>query len=266
MSEFHFILDKLMATAYPLPEYITYGQKTAANSINPPSYESTDIDLTSKENVWLSAVKAACLDNDTQRDHYMRQIKIAAARYGNDTDVMHVLSRIDAMRNETSGIKSSDDWEKGYNFLIKNADAMDNDVVEGLARMLLHKTAEISHIPAIEEDYTLRKLAGLPTDTPEIKEFAKQHFHKLANGSCWYSHQFDVLPVEEVQLHLPELMARTSLNMPIIEGKSFGKQAEYLDPLEADILEILMRKHGEIPEVDGRALPVEVNDAMLAKL
>jgi hypothetical protein len=260
------ILDKLTATGFPLPKYLTYGQKTAGNPAVLPSYDGNEFELTSKENVYLCAIKAACMEDRFKHDLFIHRAKLAADRYGNRADVDRVLEKIAAMEDEPAHIRTEEDWQKAYDFLFKNAELLDNDIVQGLADLLLKKTAEVRHIPMMEETYSLRKLAGLPLDTPELQAYADKFFHKLANGSFYYSHQFSRLPVDEVRIHLPDLLKSASFEMNVINPNLFGRAAEKLEPLEADILSILMEKVGELPVREERDLPVEINDEVLAQL
>jgi len=74
------------------------------------------------------------------------------------------------------------------------------------------------------------------------------------------------LPFEEVQDLLPDLVKRTSFEMPRIHPRLFAKTAETADANTAVVLDALLQKHGQMPLHDESGLPVEISDAILARL
>ena len=54
--------------------------------------------------------------------------------------------------------------------------------------------------------------------------------------------------------------------MPRIHPRLFAKTAETADANTAVVLDALLQKHGQMPLHDESGLPVEISDAILARL
>ena len=163
-------------------------------------------------------------------------------------------------------IRTEADWKRSKSWLEKNAQYIDEDIREGIVDCLFDKAAELGYEPLISEKSTLLKIAGRNPITEEVHQLTVDSLHKLASGKYYTTGQFEVLPFEEVQALLPELVKKASFEMPLLHPRLFAKAAETEDRTVAVLLDALLQKYGQFPVMDEADLPMEVNDAMLAKL
>jgi len=269
VSNYKFFLDRMIAEGFPIPSYVTYGRKEAGLSESShPSYHPDDYPTNCRENVWLSRMKLAC-DTDMRpltRRIILKKVADAAERYGITRDLEHAATYVERLRTKVAGIATLSDYEKARDWLFDNAESLDEETTAALSDHLKSAAVKLGHIPSLTEQYRLDKSAGDDPDTPEILAFVESHLHKLASGSVYTTDQFRCLPVREVREYLPDLLKTASLGLNVIEPHRFGKVAETLCESDADVLDALMRLHGEVPVHCEYGVPVEINDQVLANL
>jgi hypothetical protein len=279
---FRFVLDKMAASGFFMPDYINYNKKTADADTAAGSVVGTDADastvsvfyenkefpIDSQEKVWLSAVKLACLPDmpKTEQDFYRKQIYAAAERYGIRNDLDKAAEFITNSENEPQTIKTSADWQKAKTWLTKHAASLASELVMKLANYLLDKTAEVGCVPSLSEQYELREMAGRNPMTPELQKFAETNLHRLANGTYYRTDQFASLTYDEVNRCMPDLIKNASLGMPVLNASTFAKAASESSEAHADVIECLLSQHGQYPIHTERGHPVEINDQVLAEL
>jgi hypothetical protein len=269
MSDFRFILDKMSAAGFTMPQYVGYDKKTAsAEGREPASYENKSFPIDSQENVWLSAVKLACdkIMPVWERDIYSKRVYDAAEHYGITADLEKAAEFIVKSETEPHVIRTEDDWRKAQSWLIKNAEYLDPRITIKLANYLLDTTEGVGYIPSLIEQFDLREMAGRNPMTPELQKFAEQNLHRLANGTYYRTDQFALLDYDEVNEIMPDLMKTASLGMTVLQPDAFAKAASEADEAHADLLEHLLGQHGQHPIHSERGLPVEINDRILAEL
>ena len=269
LSDYRFVLDRMLAENYPMPLYVTYHKKEAtASGTSTPSYHPTDYPVTSQENVWLSHLKLAC-NNEMRpmvREIWMKKVADAASRYGIMKDIESVTAYVEKLRTKVAGIETQSDYEKAKDWLFKNAEFLDTDTAAAVSEHLQQVAKKLGHVLSMTEQYRLDELSGRDPMTPEIMKQVDARLHKLATGSVYTSNQFLCLPVEAVQEYLPDLMKTASLGMNVMPPQRFGKIAETLGVPEAEVLDTLMGIHGEQPIHSDYGCPLEINDEVLAKL
>ena len=269
MSDFYFILDQMRASGFPFPEYIRFDPKTAENesSEETPSYHSTELKLVGRANVWLSAVKLACLALQPLKKKLLtKKVADAAFRYGIENDVEQALTTVRNLQTKTAGIATLSDYGRGKDWLFENADQLDQDIRIRLADHLLDQAVKLGHVPSLLEKYRLDEIAGRDPETGDVHRFAKKNLHKLANGSVFRTDQFGVLPITEIEEYLPRLLKTASLEMNVVEPHRLGKIAATLPEHEADVLESLMLRYNQDPVFCDRDNPIEISDTDLAEL
>jgi len=270
MSEFSFLLDQLRATGFRFPEYITFATKTADQKETgeiAPSYHPTDLETGSRENVWLSSVKLAAMPlRPLQREFLHKKIADAAFRYGIESDLEKVSEAIQNFRQKTAGIETVTDYEIARDWFFKNAGYMEGELRTRLADHLLEQAKKLGHVPSLLEKVQINEAAGRDPVTDEVRQFAEQNLHKLANGSVYRTDQFGCLTPETVREYLPHLLREASLGMNVIEPHRFGKVASLLPEHEATVLDALLGAQGEFPVHREKNLPVEIGDDVLAAL
>jgi hypothetical protein len=264
MAGFEYILDRMRSKGFQMPGYV--GQKTA-DTQSGASYHSSELKFDSQENVWLSAVKIACLScSGFERGIYTQRLYDAADRYRIRGDIEKAAAFIRGTENEKQDILTESDWHKAALWLHKNASFMQESDRRAAADCLMMKSAEIGYVPSLAEKYTLDKLAGRNPVSDDIRRLADDNLHKLASGSVYRTDQFESLPYKEVHDFLPDLMRQASFGLPVLQPSLFARAAVQADEVQADVLDKLMRKHGQVPVHSARHLPVEINDQILAAL
>ena len=256
-----FVLDTMEESGFPIPEYVS--EKQADVSVT----EYSNISIDSRANVWLSAVKLACGEFlPTVRASYCKEVMEAAQRYGIDGQVKDATAFVERMDIDPQQICTETDWRRTKDWLKKNAQYMDEGLREGIVDHLFEKAAELGYIPMLSEKCDLLQIAGRDPITPEIQKLAEESSHKLASGTHYTTDQFEALPFAEVEELLPDLMKKASLGMGVLQPRLFAKVAETADRNTAMVLDALLRKHGQAPVLDEKELPLEINEAVLARL
>ena len=93
----------MRAVGYPFPEYIRFETKEADSDA--PSYHPEELRIDSRANVWLSAVKLACLPlRPLERSLFQRKIADAAFRYGIDKEVEQAVKMVEEFNSKVAGI------------------------------------------------------------------------------------------------------------------------------------------------------------------
>jgi len=251
-------------SGFSIPNYV--GTKLAAvEEVIAP--HPSGISINSQENVWLSAIKLACSDLlPAVRASYQKQVSDAAKRYGILEDIKAAAAFIEEMDSKPRQIQTEYDWKQAKDWLQKNADYLDISLREGIVDHLFEKAAAMNYVPSLSERCALLQLAQRDPFIPEVQKLAEESIHKLASGKNYTTEQFSALPYEEVQRLLPDLVKRASFEMPKIHPRLFAKVAEEADMNTAIVLDALFQKHGQTPLYDESVLPVEVSDAILARL
>jgi hypothetical protein len=252
-------------SGFVLPDYV--GTKQANSEEGEVTDYPTDIRISSQANVWLSGIKLACSDLSPKvRAFHLKKVMDAAGRYGILDDLKSATAFIKNMDAGPRPIRTEGDWQRSKEWLQKNADFMEQDIREGIVEHLFTKAAELNYVPLLSEVYTLNQIAGREDVIPEIQKLAEESLHKLATGTHYTTDQFAALPFDEVNQFLPELIKKASFEMPVLHPKLFAQAAESADRNSALVLDALFRKHGQSPVDDDSHLPLEINDAILAKL
>ena len=269
ITHFSFVLDRMVAEGFSIPEYVTYGSKTAGLSeSSAPSFHPKDYPMNSRENVWLSHLKLAC-DADLRpltRQILLKKVADAAERYGITRDLKQAAGYVEGLHSKVAGMETVSDYEKARDWFFDNAESLDGETATVLSDHLKSAAVKLGHVPSLTEQYRLDALGGRDPHTPEILAAAESHLHKLASGSVYTTGQFRCLPVDAVRDILPDLLKTASLGMEVMEPQRFGKVAETLCESDADVLDTLMRMHGEKPVHCEYGLPVEISDRVLANL
>lgn len=255
----------MRASGHPFPEYIRFDLKEADS--NAPSYDPEELRVDSRANVWLSAVKLACLPlRPLERSLVERKITDAAIRYGIPDDVNHAVSTVKELNAKVAGIETTTDYVKARDWFFANAPALDDELREKLADYLGERAEKVGHLPSLVERYRLDELSGRDPLTETVRQFAERNLHKLATGAVYRTDQFAVLPVDRVEECLPDLLRTASLGMNVIAPERIGKVASHLAEPEALVLESLLASYGQEPVHHDRNNPVEINDEILAAL
>jgi hypothetical protein len=264
MMNLDYVLDTMTTTGYPIPEYVHYRTKDGAVS---RASDTDDDILDSREKVWLAAVKLACTPMPPfQHDLLFKKIAVAASRYGIHSETDEAVRYVERLGTRIDGIRTITDFEKAATWLRKYAAILEDDVRVELANHLLDKTTKLGHVLSMAERFELNEWAGRDPYTPEVRELAERHLHKLASGNIYRTDQFTALSLTELQEVLPDLAKTASLGMDMIEPRRLGKCATALPEHQAAILDILLTTHGQEPAHSDAGAPIEINDAILAAL
>jgi hypothetical protein len=256
-----YILDAMRESGFSIPNYVGTKQASGVAWDNP-----SGISMDSQENVWLSAIKLACSDLPAVRASYQKQVTDAARRYGILEDIKAASAFIVEMDSTSKKIRTEFDWKQTKEWLTKNANYLNLPLREGIVDHLFEKAAEMNYVPSLSERCALLQLAQRDPLISEVQKLAEESVHKLASGTHYTTEQFGALPFEEVQELLPDLVKRASFEMPLLHPRLFAKSAETADANTAVVLDALLQKHGQTPLHDESNLPVEVSDAILARL
>jgi pyruvoyl-dependent arginine decarboxylase (PvlArgDC) len=247
-------------SGFIIPSYV--GAKQADAIENPNS-----INIDGQENVWLSAIKLAFGDFlPAVHASYSKKVSDAARRYGILEDITKAGSFVEQMNTAPRQICTELDWKRTKSWLEKNAEYMDEIVRVEIVDHLFEKAAEMNYVPTLSENCVLYQIASRDPITPEVQQLAEESIHKLASGTHYTTDQFEVLPFEEVKELLPDLVKRASFNMPVFQSTLFAKAAEAAGENSAVVLDALFRKYGQAPIYDENEVPIEINDAILARL
>ena len=274
--DLHYVLDRMQATGFPVPAYVTAKEAAAA----PVSYEATEFPLDNQGDVWLTSVKMACSDplfdfenkptldsHQVVRQVWYEKIASAADRYGIKKDVLEAVQFIgDRIRKSATGVRTHDDLRKVANWLQQNKGALDLDIRSKLVDGLFEKAAELDYNPSMAEQAAWCSFADRPFESEELRKYAEDHLHKLASGSVYRSDQFAALDVDEVGECLPDLLKVASFGHRVIEPTLFGRAAEKLSERDAVLLDVLMQKHGAYAVHTSYGAPIEISDKILASL
>jgi len=270
MSDYRFVLDKMLAEGQSVPSYVSYGKKEAGSKNTAlPCYDPSDYPITSQENVWLSHLKLASQKEELHPllyDSLTSKVAAAAERYGMAEDLNRVSDYVTRLRTKKAGIETQADYEKAKNWLFKNAEYLDQETATLLVDQLNNASVKLGCIPSWEEQYHLDEIAGRDPVTPEVQRYVDDNIHKLASGSVYTSDQFRCLSVAEVNEYLPDLMKTASLGFHTLIPERFGKIAESLNESQADLLDAMMQARGQQPIHSDYGCPIEINDAVLAAL
>ena len=264
-----FILDTMETSGFKIPGYVSENKQAGADgetnvyiADNP-----TGICINSQADVWLSAVKLACGEFlPAVRESYQQKITDAASRYGILDDVKAASGFIERMDIDPQQIRTEFEWRRTKDWLVKNAQYLELVIREGVVDHLFEKAAEIGYTPALSEVCLLQQIAERDPVTSEVEKLAAESIHKLASGNYYRTDQFSALPFAEVKELLPDLIKRASFETSVLHPRLFAKAAETADENSAFVLDALLQKHGQMPVYNDRNLPVEINDALLARL
>ena len=251
-------------SGFAVPSYV--GVKNASNE-GTTTDNPNDININSQENVWLSAIKLACMDVlPTIRDSYAKKVVDAARRYGILGDIKAAAAFVDRLDVDPQQIRTEGDWKRSKEWLHKNAEHMDLHIREGIVDHLFEKAAELGYTPSLSEKCLLHQIAEREPITHEIQKLAEESIHRLATGTHYTTDQFKALPFDEVKDILPDLVKSASFEMSTLHPALFARAATAVEENTAVVLDALLQKHGQFPVYDDSNLPIEINDAMLAAL
>lgn len=261
--DLHFVLDSMQRTGYPIPEYVNYKRKIAADSVG----GFRDGVLDSRENVWLSAITLACTPlRPLEKEIRTRKIAAAAQRYGIRPEIDEAVAFAGRLENRRDGIQTRADFRKAADWLHRYADSLAPEVRASLATHLLEQSVKVGYLPSLAEKYDWDEWAGRDPHTDQLRELAEMNLHKLATGNVYRTDQFVPLNADEMRECLPDLLKTASLGMDVIQPQRVGKFAAMLPEREAEILERLLESHGQFPVHSDFGAPVEIDDRVLATL
>jgi hypothetical protein len=249
---------------YPLPEYVHYGQKTAAEmSLD----YSNDINITSKENVWLSALKLASMElPDTIQTAQWNKVVEAANHYRIVPDIQKAAEFTDKLNETPKGVYTENDWRLAQDWLRKNAEYLPKESRAVISDYLFEKSAELGCVPTVDEKVEFAVWSGRDPVIDEIEKIAEADIHRLATGNYYRTNQFAAIPFEEISEVLPAVTKKAAFETHIINGSLLADAAKTVDENSATVIEALLNKHGQYPVYAEGNLPLEINDAILSKL
>ena len=245
---------------FAIPQYVTANSKTA-------SHNPTELLLDNQTNVWLSAIKLACLPlRPLEKELFARKIAAAARRYG-ISDAVDVASAYTvACQDRTPGVRTESDYHVAHDWLRKHGSSLEPEIRARLTTHLEEKAADLGIIQSLADQYEERERTGQYPLTPTMIEFGEEQLHKLATGSVYTTNQFAALTPEELAESLPTLWKNASLGMNVLQPYRLGRCATGLVESEANVLEAILDSHGERPVHSEYGCAIEIGNDVLAAL
>ena len=284
MSEnrFKFMLDTMIDSKYPFPDYVNYAVKAASTTEKSAeselNSEATDYSVASREQVWLSALKLACFQPKYALDGFegsqdaptiryaTKRVKDAAIRYGILEDLNKMAEFVVQVETRQPGIRSEAELKAAKNWLSKNAEYLGKTARLRVLADIEHKEAEFGYVPTLQEKYDRAVYREENPVSEDMEKFAEANLHELATGKVYSTFQFEKLAkaaATELRDCLPALVKTASLGTFVPIPEQLGKHAALLREDEACLLDLLMEKHGQVPLNDTRKAAVVIETDFL---